>query len=187
MTSASWRVALLAALLGIGCARPARGPASSQPSVTPRPSPTPLAFRVTSSSVGKQFVTLTERKRGRTVYVLRAAANEADRFAAGTGRSVFLRPHIVFYEQGGRTLTADSPTATVEEQSKTVVMSQGVHARTQDGITLTSDTLVYDDRTEHIHGTGNVVVTTPRGERLQGNTIDADTKLDHVRISGAPS
>ena len=66
-------------------------------------------------------------------------------------------------------------------------MSNGVHARTQDGITLTSDTLTYDDRTEHIHGTGNVVVTTPRGERLQGNTIDADTKLDHVRITGAPS
>jgi LPS export ABC transporter protein LptC len=178
--------ALAVALALAGCGgKGAHGPAAGAPSAAPPPSATPLAFKVTSNSVGKRNVTLTEQKRGRRVYVLVAESNEADRFAAGTGRSVFTRPHVVFYEEGGKTLTADAPVATVEEQTKTVVMSGGVRARTEGGITLTCDTLRYDDRSEHIHGTGNVVVTTPQGERLQGDTIDADVRLDHVRITGA--
>jgi LPS export ABC transporter protein LptC len=182
-------LALVALLLASGCggkpAQPTGSPSPGAPGTTP--TSTALPIKVTSNRVGKRFVTLTEQKRGRKVYVLRADANESDRFAAGTGRSVFTRPHIVFFEAGGKTLTADAPTATVEEVTKTVVMSGGVHARTQDGIQLTCDTLRYDDRNEHIHGTGNVLVTTPRGERLEGSTIDADTRLDHVRISGAQS
>jgi LPS export ABC transporter protein LptC len=170
-----------------GCTSKTGGGTSGAPTPTAAPTATPIAFKVTSNRIGKRYVTLTEQKRGRTVYVLRADANEADRFAAGTGRSTFTRPHVVFYQARGKTLTADSPVATVEEQTKTVVMTGGVHARTNDGITLTCDTLRYDDRTEHIHGTGNVVVTTPRGERLQGDTLDADVQLDHVRVTGASS
>lgn len=184
--SANRGVAALALLaLACSCAPRPSQPARSTPA--PTPSSTTLPIKVTSNRVGKRLVTLTEQKRGRKVYVLHADANESDRFAAGTGRSVFTRPHIVFYEPRGKTLIADAPIATVEELSKTVVMSGGVRARTQDGIELTCETLRYDDRTEHIHGTGNVVVTTPRGERLEGSTIDADTRLDHVRITGSPS
>jgi hypothetical protein len=68
-----------------------------------------------------------------------------------------------------------------------VLMTGGVHAHTQDGVTLTCDTMRYDDRTQSIHGTGHVLLTTPRGESLAGDTIDADLKLDHVRVTGAPS
>lgn len=179
----------VAALALLALVASCTGHPSQRERATPAPAPssTTLPIKVTSNRVGKRLVTLTEQKRGRKVYVLRADANESDRFAAGTGRSVFTRPHIVFYEPGGKTLTADAPIATVEELSKTVVMSGGVRARTQDGIELTCETLRYDDTTEHIHGTGNVVVTTPRGERLEGNTIDADTRLDRVRITGSPS
>lgn len=173
-----------ALLLLAACGTKTHGAGAPATPPAPAPTGTGLAFKVTSSSVGKRSVTLTEHKRGRRVYALSADSTEADRFAAGAGRSTFTRPHIVFYEQGGKTLTADAPIATVEEQTKTVVMSGGVRAKTQDGITLSCDTLRYDDRTEMIHGTGHVVVTTPRGERLRGDTIDADVKLDHVRISG---
>jgi LPS export ABC transporter protein LptC len=187
VTDRRWAGGLALLALATACTTRPSQPARPTPSGAPAPTPSTLPIKVTSNRVGKRLVTLTEQKRGRKVYVLRADANESDRFAAGTGRSVFTRPHVVFFEPGGKTLTADAPIATVEEVSKTVVMSGGVRSRTQDGITLTCDTLRYDDRTEHIHGTGNVVVTTPRGERLEGNTIDADTRLDHVRITGSPS
>jgi len=176
--------ALFLCVLAAGCAKQPSAPQAPSPSPAPRPTPTPLAFKVTSSGPGKGRVVLTERRRGRIVYVLHADQNVSDRFAAGTGRSIFTRPHIVFYQEQGKTLTADSPTATVEELSKTVLMSGGVHARTQDGVTLTCDTLQYDDRAEMMHGKGNVVVTTPRGERLNGDTLDADVNLNHVRVSG---
>ncbi len=188
MTPGRRDAAVVLALLALaGCTSKTGGGATGGATPTAAPTATPVAFKVTSNRIGKRYVTLTEQKRGRTVYVLRADSNEADRFAAGTGRSTFTRPHVVFYEARGKTLTADAPLATVEEQSKTIVMSGGVHARTSDGITLTCDTLRYDDRSEHIHGTGNVVVTTPRGERLQGDTLDADVQLDHVRVTGAAS
>ena len=130
---------------------------------------------------------LTERRRGHTVYVLHADNNVSDRFAAGQGRSVFAHPHVVFFQDHGKTLTADAPTATLEEQTKTVVMTGGVHARTEDGVTMTCDQLEYDDEHGMIHGKGNVVVTTPRGERLTGDTLDADVQLNHVRVTGAPA
>jgi hypothetical protein len=38
-----------------------------------------------------------------------------------------------------------------------------------------------------IHGKGNVIVTTPRGESLSGDTLDADAELNHVRVSGVGS
>ncbi len=127
---------------------------------------------------------LTEKKpSGRVVYVLHADSNVSDRFAAGSGRSVFTHPHVIFYQEHGKTLTADAPTATLEEQTKTVVMTGGVHARTEDGVTMTCDQLAYDDEHGMIHGKGNVVVTTPRGERLTGDTLDADVQLDHVHVS----
>jgi LPS export ABC transporter protein LptC len=155
--------ALALCVLAAGCAKQPSAPQAATPSPSPRPTPTAVAFHVTSSGQGGRRVVLTERRLGRIVYVLHADENVSNRFAAGTGRSVFTRPHIVFYQDQGKSLTADSPSATVEEQTKTVLMSGGVHAHTQDGITLTCDTLQYDDRSEMLHGKGNVVVETPRG------------------------
>ena len=180
-----WAAALVTVLSLAACApKPGGGSSATPGPATPAPTATPVSFKVTSNRIGKRYVTLTEQRRGRTIYTLRADANEADRFAAGTGRSTFTRPHVIFFQDHGKTLTADAPLATVEEQTKTIVMSGGVKAKTNDGINLSCDTLRYDDRNQHIHGTGNVVVTTSRGERLQGDTLDADVQLDHVRVTG---
>lgn len=184
MIHRSYLCVLALCVLAAGCAKQPSAPQTITPTASPPPTPTPVAFHVTSSGQGTGRVVLTERRRGRIIYVLHADQNVSNRFAAGTGHSVFTRPHIVFYQEHGKSLTADSPTATVEEQSKTVLMNGGVHAHTQDGITLTCDTLQYDDRAEMLHGKGNVVVTTPRGERLNGDTLDADINLNHVRVSG---
>jgi LPS export ABC transporter protein LptC len=177
-------VAIAAVIAGCGgrSAPAQQGPGS--PGTPAAPTPTPLAIKVKSIGDGHGRVVLTEKRpSGRIVYVLHADANVSDRFGAGSGHSVFTRPHIVFYQESGKTLTAVSPTATVEEQTKTVLMSGGVRATTQDGIVLTCDTMLYDDRAATIHGEGHVVITTPRGERLNGDTLDADVQLNHVRVS----
>jgi LPS export ABC transporter protein LptC len=175
-------LAAVAALVGCGGSKAEHAAPATTP--VPTPSPTPVAIKVRSNGPTHGRVVLTEKKpSGRVVYVLHADSNVSDRFGAGSGRSVFTNPHIVFYEVNGKTLTAVSPAATVEEQSKTVLMTGGVRATTQDGIVLTCDTLLYDDRTSMIHGQGHVLITSPRGERLNGDRLDSDMQMNHVRVS----
>ena len=177
---------VLAAALLAGCTSRSPAPsATASPPLKPKVTPTPVVIKVKSNRVGQHYVYLTEQKGNRIVYVLRADSTAAVRFSVGSGHSTFARPHIVFHQPGSKTLTADSPVATVDEKTKSVVMSGGVHARTENGVTLTCDQLRYDDASEMIHGTGHVLLTMPEGERLSGDTIDADSRLDHVRMHGA--
>ena len=187
MRAGAFRVAcaLTVTLLTACTSRAPEPAATATASAKPRVSPTPVVIKVKANRVGQHYVYLTEQKGNRIVYVLRADSTAAVRFAVGSGHSTFSQPHITFHQPGSKTLIADSPVATVDERSKSVVMSGGVRARTQDGVTLVCDRLRYDDASEQIHGSGHVVLTMPEGERLSGETIDADSKLDHVRMHGA--
>jgi len=161
-----------------GGASPAPGPSGSVRNV-----PTAPPIRVVNKRVGSKYIYLTEQKRNRVVYVLRADSNTSIRLAEGAGRSDFVRPHVTFYN-GGRTIVADAPRGTVEERDRSVLMSGGVHARTEKGMTLSSDTLSYDDANERLHGEGNVVVTTPQGEQLRGDVLDYDMRTTEMHVSG---
>ena len=128
---------------------------------------------------------MTEQKHNRKVYVLRADEQRAEYFGEGSGRSDFIDPHVIFYDAPGRTLTADAPAGTVLEHDKTVIMTGGVRARTSDGKTLTCDTLHYNDATGRLLGDGNVVLTSPLGEQLRGQHLDADVRLSKLVMTGA--
>ena len=65
---------------------------------------------------------------------------------------------------------------------KSVLMTGGVQARSQDGNVLSCDRLRYDGSTERIHGDGNVVLIAPNGLRLEGDFIDGDARLQNVRV-----
>jgi lipopolysaccharide assembly outer membrane protein LptD (OstA) len=82
-------------------------------------------------------------------------------------------------------LTADAPKGTVVERDKAVQMSGGVRAVDQDGMTLTSDSLRYDDPTEQLHGQGNVVLHSPQGEELRGDSLDWNLRDGRINVSGA--
>ena len=62
---------------------------------------------------------------------------------------------------------------------------RGVTAVDQNGMTLTSDSLSYDDPTEVIHGQGNVVLHSPQGEELRGDSLDWNLRDGHINVSGA--
>ena len=102
----------------------------------------------------------------------------------GPSSSHWFVPHVTFLDKNGKTLVGDAPKAVVTERDKTITMSGGVTARTQDGAVLTCDTMTYDGRVERIHGQGNVVLLSARGDRLTGDTIDGDVRLNHVTVNG---
>ncbi len=122
------------------------------------------------------------KKENRTLYQIRADANDSERSRAGDARSDFLRPHVTFFEKAGSRLVADAPEAVAEERTQTVRLDGGVHARASDGTTLTSDVLVYDKRTERVRADGNVVISRPGGEEIRGPHVDADLTLSQLHM-----
>jgi hypothetical protein len=169
----------------VGSCSNTHAPKPPKPSArTPAPSPTPLAIKVRSLRIGNRYVYLTKRRTDNTeAYILRSDANVAESAGEGTGRSDFSNPHIVFAERTGQRLVADAPHAVILVKEKNLLMDGGVRAHTSDGMTLQSDALTYDETTDRLHGVGNVLVTTPRGERLTGDVIDANVRLSEMRIS----
>lgn len=177
--------------LASGCAPQATGHGGASPSSAAQPVPTaketgdrtPISF--VAPRVGDKFIYLTKQRRNRKVYVLRADAEKGQYFGEDTGRSSFVNPHVTFFGNDGKQLTADAPAGVVVEQAKTVLMSGGVHAHTQDGVTLVSDSMVYDDNTQMIHARGNVVMDSAQGSELRGDVLDWSLKTGAVDVSGA--
>lgn len=173
----------LAVFVLSGCT--ARAPESSH--TDPQASATPTAFPIgfNANRVGSKYVYFTKQKQNRKVYVLRADSENGQYMGQNTGRTTFVNPHVIFYGQAGKRLVADAPTGTVVERDKTVRMTGGVRATSADGLTLRSDTLRYDDQNDTVHGEGNVVVTTPQGEQLQGETLDWNLRDGAIAVNGA--
>jgi lipopolysaccharide assembly outer membrane protein LptD (OstA) len=173
-------VVLVALLAACGhAAAPAAGP-----SATPPPTPTPLPLHLISNGTAGQYTTLSEMKHQRTIYIVRANSFVADTTAGhtATGSGSFDQPHITFIDRSGARTVADAPKAVLTSADKSVLMTGGVHARSQDGNVLSCDRLRYDGTSERIHGDGNVVMTTPQGFTLVGDEIDGDARLENVRV-----
>lgn len=165
---------------------PASAPSATpaaQPFASATPTTVPLALK--SKKVGSHYIYLTKQKANRKVYVLRADSETGKYFGDNTGRSDFVNPHVTFFENDGRRIVADAPAGTLVEKDKTVKMSGGVHARTEDGKTLASDTMRYNDDSQTLYGDGDVVVTTPQGERLEGNSLVWDLRDGRLDVTGA--
>jgi LPS export ABC transporter protein LptC len=195
-------------LAGTACARPTMsGPgasaspaaASASPSTaasaSPRPtasasalptaSASPFGYTISSKKVGSRYIYLTKQKANRKIYVLRADSETGQYFGGDTGRSDFVNPHVTFFMRDGSLVVADAPAGTLVEKDKTVTMRRGVHARTGDGKTLASDTMRYNDENETLFGDGDVVVTTPAGERLTGDKLVWDLRTGRLDVTGA--
>jgi hypothetical protein len=181
------RELLLVALL-TACSRPPAPPVQPAGAPAPTPTPTLVPLHVTSSGGAGQQTTLSEMKHNRTIYVVRALSFVADTAngQAASGSGSFVKPQITFVDRNGSRTVADAPEAVLTGADKSVLMTGGVHARSQDGNVLSCDRLRYDGTTERIHGDGHVVVTTPSGLTLVGDEVDGDPRLDDVRVYRRP-
>jgi len=171
--------AVVLAACGGGKAPPA--PTATPTQIVPGASAVPI--KIKERRVGSRFIYLTEQKKSRKVYVIRADSNVSIRLAQGSGHSDFVNPHVTFYESKGA-IVADSPHARAEERDRSILMDGGVHARNSEGMTLQSDTLRYDDGAETLHGDGNVVIVTAQGEELRGRHFDYDLRTTEMRVTG---
>jgi lipopolysaccharide assembly outer membrane protein LptD (OstA) len=79
-------------------------------------------------------------------------------------------------------MTATAPQAIIDENTNSVTLVDGVHARTSTGMTLQCQTLTYDRLTAMLHGNGNVVIVDPKGFRGTGSSFDSDISLTHMRM-----
>jgi lipopolysaccharide assembly outer membrane protein LptD (OstA) len=174
---------LLGLLLVTGCAHPTSTPAPTS-SPTPAMTPTPVPLHIISNG-NAGYTTLTEMKDRRTIYVVRAKSFVGDTAASRTasGNGEFDRPQITFIDHNGAKTVADAPKAVLTSADKSVIMTGGVHARSQDGNVLSCDRLRYDGTSERIHGDGHVVLRTPAGLTLVGDVLDGDARLQNVRVS----
>ena len=152
---------------------------SAAPSSSPNASPVPL--HVTSSGNGR-YTTLTEMKRGRRLYTIRATSFVADTTEGDGGNGSFDAPEITFVDRSGGSTVATAPKAVLTGADKSVLMTGGVRARSQDGNVLHCDRLRYDGQSERVHGEGNVRLQTPAGLTLVGDTLDGDARLRNVLV-----
>ena len=178
--------AVLAALVLGGCGGSSGGTAASSPPPA-FASSTPVAVHVTSNGNGR-YTVVTQMKNRRTIYTIRALSFEGDTLSEGTSGAsgTFEQPHVIFHDRNGGETIADAPKAALTGADKSVVMTGGVQARTQDGNVLHCERLRYDWVTERIHGDGHVRLDTPTGLSLVGDRIDGDARLANVRVSKDP-
>ncbi len=156
---------------------------SAAPSSSPNASPVPL--HVTSSGNGR-YTTLTEMKRGRRLYTIRATSFVADTTEGDGGNGSFDAPEITFVDRSGGSTVATAPKAVLTGADKSVLMTGGVRARSQDGNVLHCDRLRYDGKSERVHGDGHVRLETPTGFVLLGDAIDGDARLRNVTVRANP-
>lgn len=168
-------------LCGCNPQAPKPKPTTSATPSRPASSATPLVLRITGHGTAHRPVHLIQEVHNRVDYDLLASSYES-RGPQGATRAVFTDARVTFRDKKGSTIAATAPQAVVDQAAKTVTLMNGVHAHTSSGMTLECTQLVYRQDTGMLHGTGNVVITDPKGFRATGSSFDSDVSLTHIRM-----
>ena len=168
-------------LAGCNPQAPKPTPSPSAPPSPVRATATPLVLKITGRGTATRPVHLIQQVHNRVDYDLLASSYQSEG-PQGGARAVFQNARVTFRDRNGATITANAPQAVVDQAANTVTLSSGVHAHTSSGMTLECTQLVYDRPTGMLHGTGNVVVTDPKGFRATGSSFDSDVSLTHMRM-----
>jgi len=171
-------------MITAGC-NPAPPKATPAPSAASRAAAhatqTPLVLDIKGRGTATRPVHLIQEVHNRVDYDLLASSYES-RGPQGAARAVFQDARVTFRDPKGSTIAATAPQAIVDQTANTVTLVGGVHARTSTGMGLECTQLVYQRATAMLHGTGNVVVTDPKGFRATGSSFDSDISLTHMRM-----
>jgi len=158
-----------------------------QPSGRAAPTPTPAPagvppLNIKGHGTAHAPVRTFEQAGNRKVYEL-LARSYVSHSARNVAQAKFQQATVTFYDKDGTSLTAQAPQASVDERTKQVALTGGVHARTTTGATLTCDNLTYDRATGLLRGNGNVRMTADQNgsrEILTGNAFTSDIKLTRM-------
>lgn len=178
------RVARFAALAWMAAALGGCNPQPQHPLASPAPTGTPglPPLRIIGRGTARSPVRIGEQAGNRILYRLQARSYES-RSVANVAQARFAHAEVTFYDKDGTTLRARAPVAMLDQKSKQVVLSGGVHATTSTGLTMTCRTLAYDRATGLLHGTGDVRITGDQNgsrETLTGNAFTSNVKLTQM-------
>ena len=187
------RIALIiAAVLMLATSSCTRSTAPAQ-----LPSPTGSLFahgpvyHISAHGANGRPVTISNIVNGMPEYTLKAASVI---YATDVRKGKFLDTTLYFYKGRKARLTVTAPTAVVDEQSHDLALSGGVHATTAAAVTLSSDEMLYNEKTRLLTAVGHVVAVEPGGNMLTGGRAIADLDLQQIKLfgespppSGAPS
>ena len=178
-----WMAAAAAAAAMTGCnPQPAHAPAATaSPAAAPTGAP-PL--NITGRGTRNNPVRIAAQNGNRKVYQL-VTNSYTSHSAQNVTQAQFAHPTVTFYAKDGTKLTATAPSAGVHS-GKQVVLTGGVHATTSKGLTLTCDTLTYDQTSEMLYGEGHVRITGEQGgaqQLLTGSHFKSDVKLTNMVIN----
>jgi LPS export ABC transporter protein LptC len=158
---------------------------SSQPAQPPSPSGSVLqngpVYHISAHGANGRPVTISNIIHGVPEYTLKAASVI---YATDLRRGRFLDTTLYFYKGRKPRLTVTAPTAIVDEQSHDVALSGGVHATTAADVTLSSDEMLYNEKTRLLTAVGHVVAVEPGGNMLTGGRAIADLDLQQIRLFG---
>lgn len=176
-------VAFLAIALSSCGSHPAspRSAATAAPHVSPAPGEP--AYHLFESGAGGKTPLVKNYAHGALVYSLKAAGVT---YSSSQRSGAFSKATIYFYKGSAVRLTVTAPNATVDGNTYDIVMRGGVHARSSDNTTLTSDTMTYNGKTKLLNADGHVIATGSSGMVVTGDHARADLDLQTVNITGAP-
>ncbi len=169
------------AIAGCNPQPPKATPSPGPPAGRPHAVATPLILKISGRGTANRPVHLIQQVHNRVDYDLLASSYES-KGPQGGARAVFQDARVTFRDHNGATIAARAPQAIVDQGAKTVTLMNGVHAHTASGMTLQCSQLVYLRETGMLHGTGDVVVTDPKGFRATGSSFDSDISLTHMRM-----
>jgi len=167
-------------LVSSSCARP------SPPAELASPSGSMLrtgpVYHISAQGAHGRPVTISNIVNGMPEYTLKAASVI---YATDLRKGRFTDTTLYFYKGRKPRLTVTAPTAVVDEQSHDVALSGGVHATTAAAVTLSSDKMLYNDKTRLLTAIGHVVAVEPGGNMLTGGRAIADLDLQQIQLFGA--
>ena len=161
---------------------PFRATPTPVPNATPGNGLPPIVIR--GSGTATRPIRIVEKQDNRRVYEL-LAASYVSHSSQTVSEATFSRTSVTFFDKNGSRLQAQAPVARVDQARKQVILTGGVHARNDRGLTLVCDRLTYDRGTGHVHGEGHVQVLDARGSPpsvVTGNTFDSDVNLTRMQI-----
>jgi len=177
------RTLAASALIALAACNPKspNGGLTTAPSPSPGTTASPVVLRISGHGTQTRPVRFVETKQNRKQFEILTRSFQS-KGAAGTAVLTYNDVKINFYGKDGSVLNATAPEATVDQRTNLVVMTGGVHAKNNAGMTLQCDTLTYDRTTEMVHGDGNVVITNPNGFRGTGNSFDSNISLTDAKM-----
>jgi LPS export ABC transporter protein LptC len=179
----AFAVALLAMPLSSCGSHPAAPRSAATTAHPASAAPREPAYHLIESGSGGKTPFVKNYAHGALVYSLKAAGVT---YSSSQRSGAFSKATIYFYKGSAVRVTVTAPNATVDGNTSDIVMRGGVHARSSDNTTLTSDTMTYNGKTKMLNAIGHVTATGSSGMVVTGDRARADLDLQTVNITGAP-